>query len=198
MDAVEGLRVPAALPSIVDATLALRFPFASNLEFGPLLRMLAASKPGGNLLELGTGTGVGTSWLLDGMDGAARLVSVDRNPDVQAIAKKHLGGDRRVTFVLADGADYLRSAPAGSVDLLFADGGAGKGNDLDLGLRVLRAGGIYIGDDLRQHLLQEDGRAARMRAFEAALQGREDFAVVKLDWSSGVILGTRRVSPSGA
>jgi predicted O-methyltransferase YrrM len=97
-----------------------------------------------------------------------------------------------VTFVLGDGADYLRSATAASVDLLFADGGAGKGRDLDLGLRVLRPGGLYIGDDLRQHLLQEDGRAERMRAFEAALQARTDFAVVKLDWSSGVILAARR------
>ena len=192
MDTVEGLRVPAALPAIVDATRALRFLFASNLEFGPLLRMLAASKPGGTLLELGTGTGVGTSWLLDGMDAAARLVSVERNPDVQAVAKKYLGEDPRVTFMLGDGADYLSSCPAASVDLLFADGGPGKGSGLDLGLRALRAGGLYIGDDLRQHLLQDNGRAVRMRAFEAALQGRPDFAVVKLDWSSGVILAARR------
>lgn len=192
MDTVEGVRVPAALPAIVDATLALRFPYASNLEFGPLLRMLAASKPRGRLLEVGTGTGVGTSWLLDGMDATARLVTVERNPDVQAVAKKHLGDDPRVTFVLGDAAEYLRAAPAASVDLLFADGGVGKGRDLDLGLRVVAPGGLYIGDDLRQHLMQENGRAERMRAFEAALQARPDFAVVKLDWSSGVILAARR------
>lgn len=36
---------------------------------------------------------------------------------------------------------------------------------------------------LRQHLLQDDGRAARVKAFEA---------VVKLDWASGVVLATRR------
>jgi predicted O-methyltransferase YrrM len=126
------------------------------------------------------------------MDAAARLTTVERNPDVQAVAKKHLGEDRRVTFILGDGADYLRAAPAASVDFLFADGGAGKGRDLDLGLRVVAPGGIYIGDDLRQHLLQDNGRAERMRAFEAALQARPDFAVVKLDWSSGVILAARR------
>jgi hypothetical protein len=70
-----------------------------------------------------------------------------------------------------------------SFDLLFADGGSvGKAGDLDAGLRLLR----------RQALLQEDGRAERIRAFEAALQARPDFAVVKLDWSSGVILAARR------
>ena len=193
MDTVAGFRVPTALPAIVDATLALRFPYASNLEFGPLLRMLAASKPGGRLLEFGTGTGVGTSWLLDGMDAAARLVTVERNPDVQAVAKKHLEEDSRVTFVLGDAVVFAAGQAEASFDLLFADGGGiGKGGDLDAGLRLLRPGGLYIGDDLRQHLMQDNGRAERMRAFEAALQARPDFAVVKLDWSSGVILGARR------
>ncbi len=192
MDSVEGLRLPPALPAIADATRALRFVFASNLEFGPLLRMLAASKPGGRLLELGTGTGVGTSWLLDGMDAGARLASVERNADVQEVARKHLGDDRRVTFVTGDGAEFIKAQAAASFDLIFADGGAGKGRDLDAALRLLRPGAVYIGDDLRQHLLQEDGRAETMRAFERNLAARPDLAVVRLDWSSGIILAARR------
>jgi predicted O-methyltransferase YrrM len=191
MDAVEGIRLPAALPAIVDATRALRFVFASDLEFGPLLRMLAASKPGGNLLELGTGTGVGTAWLLDGMDAAARLTSVERDADVQAVAKKYLGDDRRMTFVHGDARDFLRSAAPASFDLVFADGGPGKLNDTELALRLVRPGGIYVGDDLRQHLLQEEGRAPRVKAFEARMLALTDFAVVKLDWASGVVLATR-------
>lgn len=58
---------------------------------------------------------------------------------------------------------------------------------------MVRPGGIYIGDDLHPHLLQEDGRFARVKAFEAKMLALADFAVVKLDWSSGVILATRRV-----
>ena len=34
---------------------------------GALLRVMAATKPGGRMLEIGTGTGVGTCWLLDGI-----------------------------------------------------------------------------------------------------------------------------------
>ena len=48
------------------------------------LAALAASKPGGRLLELGTGTGIGTAWLLSGMDGDARLDTVDVDEQVTA------------------------------------------------------------------------------------------------------------------
>ena len=48
-------------------------------------------KPGGRLIEIATGTGVGTCWLLDGMDAAATLTTVDTDPKVQAIARAHLG-----------------------------------------------------------------------------------------------------------
>ncbi|MBI2203797.1 MAG: class I SAM-dependent methyltransferase [Candidatus Rokubacteria bacterium] len=192
MDTVESIRLPAALPAIADATRQLRFLYASDLEFGPLLRMLAASKPGGHLLEIGTGTGVGTAWLLDGMDATARLTSVERNADVQAVARKHLGDDRRVTFVPGDAREFLQAQAADSFDLVFADGGPGKITDTELALRLVKPGGVYIGDDLRQHLLQDDGRAARVKAFEAKMLGLTDFAVVKLDWASGVVLATRR------
>jgi hypothetical protein len=43
---------------------------------GLFLRTLAASKPAGRFLELGTGTGVATAWLLDGMDHASRSCSM--------------------------------------------------------------------------------------------------------------------------
>ena len=57
---------------------------------------------------------------------------------------------------------------------------------------MVAPGGIYIGDDLHPHLLQEDGRYERVQAFEARMLALTDFAVVKLEWSSGVILATRR------
>lgn len=70
----------------------------SEPRTGSFLRTLAALKPGGRLLELGTGTGLGTAWHLDGMDATSTLDSVDRDPAVQAIARRHLGGDARITF----------------------------------------------------------------------------------------------------
>ena len=53
---------------------------ASEPKTGALLAALAASKPGGRLLELGTGTGLGTAWLLSGMDADSHLDTVDTDP----------------------------------------------------------------------------------------------------------------------
>jgi predicted O-methyltransferase YrrM len=39
------------------------------------------------MLEIGTGTGIGTSWLLDGLNAEAQLTTVDINPEIQAIAQ---------------------------------------------------------------------------------------------------------------
>ena len=44
------------------------FTMPSEIKTCSLLRTLAASKPSSKFLELGTGTGLSTCWILDGMD----------------------------------------------------------------------------------------------------------------------------------
>jgi predicted O-methyltransferase YrrM len=50
------------------------------VELNALERAVAATKPGGKLLEIGTGTGVGTLWILDGMDQQAHLPRLATRP----------------------------------------------------------------------------------------------------------------------
>ena len=71
---------PGALGGILGDTEALGFNMTSEPKVGALLAVLAASKPGGRLLELGTGTGHGTAWLLSGMDAGSTLDTVDTDP----------------------------------------------------------------------------------------------------------------------
>lgn len=66
MDELATLRQPPALPAILVRTTAPGFPMPSEPRTGALLRALCAGKPGGNLLELGMGTGLATAWTLDG------------------------------------------------------------------------------------------------------------------------------------
>jgi len=102
MDDLSFVQYPASLNAILDRTAILGFKMASEPRTGALLRALAASKPSGRILELGTGTGVSTSWLLCGMDPRATLISVDTDPQAQGVARDFLGSDERVSFVLED------------------------------------------------------------------------------------------------
>lgn len=86
----------------------------SDALTGSLLRTLAASKPSGSLLELGMGCGLGTCWLLEGVDQSSSLVSVDNDLRAQAIAKEELGNDHRLSLVLDDSARCLAGAQTNS------------------------------------------------------------------------------------
>ena len=77
MNDLENHRTPAAFDAILSETDALGFNMVSEPKVGAFLAALAASKPGGRLLELGTGTGHGTAWLLSGVDSKSSLDGVD-------------------------------------------------------------------------------------------------------------------------
>ncbi len=94
---------------------------ASEPLVGALLRTLAASKPGGCFLELGTGTGIATAWLLDGMDAESTLISVDNDGSVQEVARDVLESDARLTLVRSGGLEFLDAQPAASFDFVFAN-----------------------------------------------------------------------------
>ena len=116
-----NLHFPEQLSEIRRATEAAGFRMASDELTGSLLRGLAASKPKGALLELGTGTGMGTSWLLSGMDASSTLDTVDNDHAVVAIARRYLGHDSRVRFHVADGATFLMDLRDRRFDLIFAE-----------------------------------------------------------------------------
>lgn len=184
-------RVPGALAAIQRDTADCGFNMASEPKTGALLAALAAAKPAGRLLELGTGTGLGTAWLLSGMDAAARLDTVDNDASVVAIAQRHLACDARVTFHVMDGADFLVSAVPDTYDLIYADALPGKFSQLDQALSLLRRGGIYVIDDLLPQANWPPGHAPRVPLLIDALERRPDFVSVKLAWASGLMVLVR-------
>lgn len=194
MNDTENRRVPAALRGIVADTEAMSFNMMSESRVGSLLAALAASKPGGRLLELATGTGHGTAWLLAGMDVGATLDTVDTDETVVAVARRHLGDDRRVRFHVMDGAVYLQRAEPGRFDLIYADAWPGKFSHLDEALTLLRPGGMYVIDDLLPQPNWPDGHASKVPALIESLERRDEFATVRLAWASGLMLVVRRAS----
>ncbi|HEY1932724.1 MAG TPA: class I SAM-dependent methyltransferase [Acetobacteraceae bacterium] len=191
MDDLADLRTPAALPAILARTEALGFPMPSEPRTGAMLRVLAASKPGGRLLELGTGTGLATAWLLDGMDGDARLVTVDSDPAVQAVAREMLGDDKRLEIVTQDAARFLAGQTASSFDLIFADAMPGKYERLEEALALVRPGGLYVIDDMLPQSNWPEAHAANVPRLLAELAAHADLHIVSMAWSSGLVVAVR-------
>ncbi len=57
----------------------LKFNQISDDEVGVLLRLLVSSKHNAKILELGTGTGMGLSWIAQGLRHDGELISVEKN-----------------------------------------------------------------------------------------------------------------------
>ena len=152
---------PAVLDAILAETQALGFKMASEPQTGSLLRTLAATKPHGKFLELGTGTGFGTASILSGMDADSLLESVENDAKVLAVARRHLAHDRRVTFHHEDGTAFLQRSLGRLFDFIYADTWPGKFTNLPEALALLAPGGLYLIDDL---LPQPNWSAARPRS----------------------------------
>jgi len=191
MDDRAFVRTPPAIDAILAETAALGFGMASEPKVGAFLATLAAAKPGGRFLELGTGTGHGTAWLLAGMTATARLDTVDTDAAVVAVARRHLGADSRVAFHVADGVEFLDRSSTGHYDLIYADAWPGKFTHLDRALSLLRDGGIYVIDDLLPQPNWPDDHPPKVAALIASLESRPEFTTVKLAWASGVMLVVR-------
>lgn len=186
-------RPPAALAGIQEATGAIGFDMFSDSRTGSLLRTLAATKPKGTLLELGTGTGISTAWLLDGMDSDSTLLTVDNDKKAVAVAQEHLGGDSRVGFILMDGASCLKelSADGRRFDLLFADTWPGKYTHLDEALRLVAVGGLYIVDDMQPQPNWPEDHPPKVAALIESLGAHPEFHITMLNWSTGILLAGR-------
>ena len=76
---------PQIIQEIEEATRAIGFTMGYDLLTRSLFRMLVTAKPSGSILELGTGTGLATAWVLDGMDAQSRLISVDSSEKIQQV-----------------------------------------------------------------------------------------------------------------
>ena len=183
--------LPAELTRIEDATKRLGFAMASERDTGMLLRVLAATKPGGRFLELGTGTGLSACWLLDGMDADARLLTVDNDEAVLTVARENFGDDPRVTITCGDGAEILGSLAGEQFDLIFADAWPGKFSHLDNALGLLATGGIYVIDDLLPQPSWPDDHAPKVPKLLAELRARDDLELVELNWATGIAIATR-------
>jgi predicted O-methyltransferase YrrM len=192
MDDLNYIQPPLLVERILVRTAGLNFNMGSEPRTGALLRALAASKPSGRLLELGTGTGIATAWLLDGMDGDSTLTSVDTDPQVQAVADEVLGADRRLRLITDDGAAFLGRKEPASFDLVFADAMPGKYEALENALAVVRPGGFYVIDDLLPQPNWPEGHREKVQVLMERLATDKRFVIAPMVWASGIVVAVRK------
>lgn len=188
MNDLEIKNTPNSYTKILKETEQRGFTMPSDLKTCSLLKTLVASKPFGNFLELGTGTGLSTSWMLDGMDSASVLTSVDNDSNFQEIAHKYLRKDHRLTLVEADGEDWIRQNSNLKFDLIFADTWPGKYSLLAETLQLLDAGGIYIIDDMLPQPNWPEGHDLKAKNLIAELDSLEVYSITKMEWSTGLMM----------
>jgi len=185
-------QLPARYIDIDAATRISGFTMASDVLTGSLLRTLAASKPNGKFLELGTGTGLSTSWILEGMNAASSLISVDNDEAFLTIAEQFLKHDARVTLIASDGNDWINQNSSLRFDYIFADTWPGKYMLLDETLAMLNPGGLYIIDDMLPQPNWPEGHAAKATKLVEDLEARKDLMLTKQHWSTGIIICVKR------
>lgn len=184
------------MPSLVQDAIARArqagFSLSCDPAVGRLLAVLAAHLPAGaRVLELGTGTGVGTAWIASALlpRTDVTVTTVEKDPRTAALAAQ---GDWP-GFVELHCADALAMlADAGRYDLIFADAQGGKWEGLDHTIAALGPHGMLIVDDMaatpqwssKQHAMQQQ---VRQKLLTSPL-----LTSVELRHGSGVILSTRR------
>ena len=183
--------IPVIHSKIERKSAEIGFTMPSDLYIGTLLKTLLSSKPNGRFLELGTGIVLSLSWMMDGMDEGSKLITIDNNPELIAIAKQYFGEDERVEIVCEDGSKWIKEYDGEKFDLIFADAWPGKYSETEEVLNFIKVGGYYIIDDMTAQPNWPDGHDKNVAELIKYLEEREDFTLTKMRWSTGIIIAVK-------
>lgn len=183
--------IPIIHPEIERKSAEIGFTMPSDVYIGTLLKTLISSKPAGKFLELGTGIGLSLSWMMDGMDENANLITVDNDSELISIAEQYFAKDERIEIICEDGIKWIKNYKGDKFDLVFADAWPGKYSETDAILNLIKVGGFYIIDDMSAQSNWPEGHEENVDRLVSYLENREDFNLTKMDWSTGLIIAVK-------
>jgi demethylmenaquinone methyltransferase/2-methoxy-6-polyprenyl-1,4-benzoquinol methylase len=184
-------------PRVVAATARARqagFSMSCDPAVGRLLAVLAAHLPdGARVLELGTGTGVGTAWIASGLlpRTDVTVISVEKDRQTAALAA---GGDWPSFVDLRCGDALEVLAEGGAFDLIFADAPGGKWDGLDRSIAALSPRGMLVVDDMLPAPDWSDSQRASQDKVRQTLLAAPELTSAELTVGAGVILSVRASS----
>lgn len=183
---------PKQYAAILAKSKEIGFTMPSDIYIGTLLKTLICSKPKAKVLELGTGVGLSLAWMIAGLDEKAELITIDNDPALSDIAKHFFGEDSRVSVICQDGTEWIKNYQGEKFDLIFADAWPGKYSEIEETLDLIKPGGFYVIDDMEEQENWPEGHAEKARKLTSYLEGREDFSLTKMNWSTGVIVMSKK------
>ena len=116
---------------------------------GAVLRLLASVAGARTAVELGTGAGVSTLWLLRGLTRDGVLTSVDADGEHQRLAKASLAEAEvpsgRVRLISGRALEVLPRLSEKAYDVVFCDAAKTENQDyLNAAMTLLRPGGLVV------------------------------------------------------
>lgn len=169
----------------------ISFTMPSDIYIGTLLKTLITSKPKSRVLELGTGIGLSLAWMIEGLDSESKLITIDNNQKLITIAENFFRLDSRIEIICEDGSKWIKNYKGEKFDLIFADAWPGKYSEIEEILEMVKVGGFYVIDDMKNQPNWPDGHQDNVDKLITYLEGRKDFSLTKMDWSTGIILMTK-------
>jgi predicted O-methyltransferase YrrM len=158
---------------------------------GALLATMAASKPGGRFLALGSGIGPAATWLLDGMNDDASLIVVEEDSAIYDICRWRLSGDPRVHLVPGPISEWLPNSRGSLFDLAYIDCENGTFEHQDDVVELLGRGALYIAGNLMPDFDVATTQAHSAEDFLDRLPATPHLRSVFMRWSSGLVVAAR-------
>ena len=145
------------IPQLVQASkdLAKRNDFENSCsdEAGRLLSVLVGQITQGTVLEVGTGFGVGTSWILSALAPTVKFITVDISKEKIEATADNIRHDQ-AEFICGDWKEVISKGP---FQFIFADAAAAKTIEGELLFNSLNTGGMLFMDDFtpEEHFPEE-------------------------------------------
>ena len=172
---------------------------------GAALRFLAALIEARAAVEIGTGTGVSSLWMLRGMRPDGVLTSVDLEAEHQRLAKESFTEagipTQRVRLIPGAALDVLPRLTDGHYDLVFCDGDKLEYADyLNEALRLLKPGGIVAFDNALWHdrvadPAQRDAETVAIRELGRLVREHDLLLPVLLPVGDGLLVAKKVWTP---
>lgn len=170
---------------------------------GALLQTLALALRARNVVELGTGTGVGTLWLAGGVDINGTITSIDREAEHLQLAREACEemdiSTQRVRLIQGAPYDILQKLTDAAYDMVVVRDYSDDGQELiEQSYRVLRVGGVCVfvhalhGGKVADLAQRDEVTVSRRELLRNLRADRERWACSLIGLGDGLFLAVKR------